>query len=198
MSRPEDEYPNDQRKYPSNQSSPLRGALDDLQPRRAVVACATDEVRLTPGLESQIARLAPSRVTVLLRGGTQALQETVARALHDRSGRAIGPFALFDCAGLLSDAIEQQLFGGPAYSKDAKGVIHEAETGTLYVVSIDELPLLMQPRFLRFLDQDKLVRVVVSARHDLLAHVARGLFRQDLGERLMLIELSLPESGRSV
>jgi DNA-binding NtrC family response regulator len=104
----------------------------------------------------------------------------------------------FDCAGLACDAIEQELFGGPAYSHEAQGAVHTAETGTLYVVAIDELPLLMQPRFLRFLDQDKLVRVVTSTRQDLLARIEQGHFRRDLGERLMLVELPLPESGRLV
>ena len=183
--------------------------------RRTLDACAPDEIiasqheetpawiyprasfpplRLPVGLQAELARLAPSRVTVLLRGGNAALRATVARALHERSGRAVGPFVLFDCAGLPSDAVEQDLFGGPAYSV-GRGAIHAAETGTLYVAAVDELPLLMQPRFLRFLDQDKSVRVVVSAQNDLRVCVASGSFRQDLGERLMLVELALPGSG---
>jgi hypothetical protein len=186
--------------------------------RRTLDACAPDEVvasqhqstppwsyppasfaplRLRIELQAEVSRLAPSRVTVLLRGGTAELQATVARALHERSGRGLGPFVLFDCAGLPSDAIERDLFGGPAYSVSG-GAVHAAETGTLYVAAVDELPLLMQPRFLRFLDQDELVRVVVSAGNDLRDCVAQGHFRRDLGERLMLVELALPESGRSV
>ena len=135
---------------------------------------------------------------MLLRGGDAALRATVARELHERSGRALRPFVLFDCAGLPSDAVEQDLFGGPAYSRPRSGAVHAAETGTLHVVAIDELPLLMQPRFLSFLDEDKLVRVVVSAGTDLRASVEQGRFRQDLGERLMLVELPLPDSARSV
>jgi transcriptional regulator of acetoin/glycerol metabolism len=185
--------------------------------RHTLDACAPDEIvasqhektpawiyarapfsplRLPPALEGELWRLAPSRVTVLLRGGDTALRATVARALHERSGRALGPFVLFDCGGLPSDAVERALFGGPAYAHASTGAVHVAETGTLYVVAIDELPLLMQPRFLRFLDQDTLVRVVVSTRRDLRVCVEQGHFRQDLGERLMLVELPLPDSVR--
>ena len=187
--------------------------------RHTLDACAPDEIiasqhektpasiypraslsplRLPPELEAELWRLAPSRVTVLLRGGDATLRATVARALHERSGRALRPFVLFDCAGLPSDAVEQDLFGGPAYFRPRNGAVHAAETGTLYVVAIDELPLLMQPRFLSFLDEDKLVRVVVSVRTDLRVCVEQGRFRQDLGERLMLVELPLPDSARSV
>lgn len=187
MSSPENEYPIDEPKYPDHEPSHPDGASDDFQTVR----------RLPDELQAELARLAPSRVTVLLRGGNPALLVTVARALHERSGRALGPFVLFDCAGLPADAVERELFGGPVYAA-GQGAVHAAETGTLYVATIDELPLLMQPRFLRFLDEDTLVRVVVSVQNDLLARVARGQFRRDLGERLMLVELTLPASGQSV
>jgi DNA-binding NtrC family response regulator len=65
------------------------------------------------------------------------------------------------------------------------------------VPTVDELPLLSQPRFLRFLDQDRAVRVVASAASDLLLVVERGHFRRDLAERLTLIELELPRDGGS-
>jgi hypothetical protein len=148
--------------------------------------------------QAELRRLAPSRVTVLLEGGSVSSRMDAARALHELSARVSAPFVAFDCAAQDSDAIELHLFGGPAYLGSAGGAIRLAETGTLYVSTIDELPLLMQPRFLRFLDQEKRVRVVASANDDLEAHVQRGLFRADLGDRLTLVKLVLPNRQKSV
>lgn len=167
MSRPEDQYPNDQRKYPNE-------------------------------LEVELYRLAPSRVTVLLVGGSQPLNRAIAFALHERSPRAAHPFVTFDCRGRDSDTVELTLFGGPVYASVEPGVIRQAGAGTLYVAAIDELPLLVQPRFLRFLDQERKVRVIASADEDLLTRVEQGHFRLDLAERLTLVELVLPAARDSV
>lgn len=144
------------------------------------------------GLQTELRRLAPSRVTVLMVGGTPSLKQDAARALHELSPRAGAPFICFDCAGHDAEAIELSLFGGPAYRRSSQGAIHAAETGTLYVRRVDELPLLMQPRFLSFLDQEKQVRVVVCSEADLELRVRERQFRADLGERLTLVRLLLP------
>jgi len=183
-------------------------------PRSTLDACAPDELQgvensapplqtgtapaLGAELTAQILRLAPSRVSVLLVDGTDALRLTVARALHDASGRARGPFLHVDCTATTSDEAELALFGGPEYARARDGAVHLAETGTLYVAAIDELPILVQPRFLRFLDREKLVRVVASARVNLLSRVEQGHFRRDLGERLTLVQLVLPAARASV
>lgn len=104
----------------------------------------------------------------------------------------------FDCTAQGSDAVELLLFGGPAHERPRGGSIHATETGTLYVSAIDELPLLMQPRFLRFLDQEKRVRVVASAGADLAERVRQGQLRPDLGERLTLVQLLLPDFEKSM
>jgi DNA-binding NtrC family response regulator len=173
MSSPPDRYPNDERKYPNDQpglpSPPLQ-----------------------PAFEAELYRLAPSRVTVLLVGGSTALKGLVALALHERSTRAAEPFVALDCRGLDSDTVELELFGGPIYATARECAIQRAGEGTLYVASIDELPLLVQPRFLRFLDQDRKARVVASADQSLLTRAAQGHFRLDLAERLTLVELVLP------
>jgi hypothetical protein len=184
--------------------------------RRALDACAPDDMNTTsraalstgndaagvegisPELSVELRRLAPSRVTVLLVGGSELLRGRIARALHEHSPRAGGPFVAFDCEALDSNAAELRLFGGPPYAVRARGAVHAAETGTLYVAAIDQLPLLIQPRFLRFLDQDTSVRVVASAHVDLAVCVARGHFRGDLGERLTLVQLVLPPQIGSV
>ncbi len=152
-----------------------------------------------PGtLQAELARLAPSRVSVLLVGGSRSLRDDAARALHELSPRVEGPYVSFDCAALDSDAVERGLFGGPAHERGVAGAIHAAETGTLHVSAVHELPLLMQPRFLRFLDQQKSVRVVASTVADLDRERLHGHFREDLAERLLLVQVTLPKWTDSV
>ena len=179
-------YPNATRHYPNAEP----GAPAALAPAAPVSA--------EPAFEAQLYRLAPSRVTVLLVGGSTALKRAVAQALHERSARRGQPFVLFDCRGLGSETVELGLFGGPAHEPAVAGAIQQADAGTLYVATIDELPLLAQPRFLRFLDQDRNARVIASSETDLVVLVERGHFRFDLAERLSLVELVLPEGLESV
>jgi DNA-binding NtrC family response regulator len=143
-------------------------------------------------LAAQIERLAPSRVTVLLLGGTPAARAAVARALHDRSGRCDEPFVALDCTALSGEELERRLFGGPMTEPAARGLVHQMARGTLYVAAVDALPVLLQPRFLSFLERDRKVRVVTSARLDLGGLVRDGRFRSDLGERLLVVQLVLP------
>ena len=173
MSSPEDQYPNDERKYPNDEPVPARPSFSSI-------------------FEAELYRLAPSKVTVLLVGGSSISKGEVALALHQRSARAEQPFVSVDCRGLDSDTAERRLFGGPIYAPSLDGAVHHAGDGTLYVAAIDQLPLLVQPRFLRFLDQERNARVVASTDVGLLARAAHGLFRLDLAERLTLVELVLP------
>jgi Nif-specific regulatory protein len=149
---------------------------------------------LEASIEREVSKLAPSRVTVLLAGGSKRIRLEIARALHDRAARAIHPFVMFDCGGLNVDTIERVLFGGPEYAASNSGVLQLAGAGTAYVTTIDELPLLLQPRFLRFLDQDRSVRVIASVEIPLMVRVTSGEFRLDLAERLNLVELVLPDA----
>jgi DNA-binding NtrC family response regulator len=182
MTTPKAPYPNDQRIYPT--AEPLaRGAPGS---------------RTEPAFEAELYRLAPSRVTVLLVGGSARFKEAVARSLHERSPRAMEPFVAFECDGSDSEAVELGLFGGPAHAPKARSAIQHTKSGTLYVASIDQLPLLLQPRFLRFLDQERTARVVAATDADLAALVERGRFRLDLAERLSLVELALPEALEAV
>jgi len=178
MTSPKDQYPNGERMYPIAEPG-----------GRAAPGSAP-----APVIESELYRLAPSRVTVLLSGGSPQLKRAVARALHERSPRAPAPFVIFDCGGLDPETLELELFGGPAYAPTTQGAIQRTEAGTLFVATIDQLPLLLQPRFLRFLDQERTARVVVATDADLVAAVERGRFRLDLAERLSLVELVLPDS----
>jgi DNA-binding NtrC family response regulator len=126
------------------------------------------------------------------------LKEAVARALHERSPRSPQPFVVFECVETDSETVELELFGGPAYAPADTGAIQRTQSGTLYVARIDQLPLLLQPRFLRFLDQERQARVVAATDADLAAAVERGHFRLDLAERLSLVELVLPASLEAV
>ena len=173
MSNPEDQYPIDERKYPNDEPVPARPSFSSI-------------------FEAELYRLAPSKVTVLLVGGSSVSKGEVALALHQRSPRAAQPFVSVDCLGLDSEAAECHLFGGPAYAPSNDGAARRAGDGTLYVAAIDQLPLMIQPRFLRFLDQERSARVIASTDESLLGRAAHGLFRLDLAERLTLVELPLP------
>lgn len=184
MTTPKDQYPNDGRSYPNREPE---------APARAPGSSGKE-----PAFQAELYRLAPSKVTVLLVGGGAELKRAVARALHERSARAERPFEALDCYGLDSEQVELRLFGGPAYAPPGDGAVQRAAAGTLYVASIDELPLLVQPRFLRFLDQDRQARVIASTDSELRTLVERGKFRLDLAERLSLVELVLPITLESV
>lgn len=182
MSRPKDLYPKDGWRYPGGEP----GAPESTRPS------------FGPSVEAELYRLAPSRVTVLLVGGDARQRHAVAVALHERSPRGGSPFVPFACEGLDFGEVELGLFGGPAYQPPAGGAIALTAAGTLYVASIDALPLLVQPRFLRFLDQDRRARVVASSARDLRGLVQQGEYRLDLAERLSLVELALPGRRHSV
>jgi DNA-binding NtrC family response regulator len=151
----------------------------------------------------EIRKLAPSRATVLLTSGSPETKASVARALHDSSPRRHPPVVAVNCAGLPAGAVEEVLFGAPSYGPVAPasaccpplGAVGQAERGTLYVAAIDALPLGVQPRFLRFLDEARAVRVVVSSDADFTALTRLGCFRADLAERLSLVRVDLSDAG---
>jgi DNA-binding NtrC family response regulator len=175
MTTPKDRYPSLARRYPTEDGAEAR-----------------------PG-EEAIRRLAPSRATVLLVGGSKAAKAAFARALHDRSARVHRPFVSVDCGALDPDALEEVLFGCPSYEappswspeKAPPSATRDADRGTLYVATIESLPIVLQPRFLRFLDEAYTVRVIASCDADLAALARKGKFRHDLGERLLLVRVDL-------
>lgn len=152
---------------------------------------------------------APTMLSVLLLGETGCGKEVAARALHEASPRANGPFTVFDCGSVDRELVGAALFGhsegaytGAAASR--KGAFQAAHGGTLFIDEVGELPVDLQPRLLRALERrevqplgtDKVVKVdvrVVAATHrDLDAMVAAGTFRQDLLFRLSGLVLQLP------
>lgn len=153
-------------------------------------------------------RAARSASTVLITGESGTGKELVARSVHDMSGRR-GAFVPVNCAAIPADLIESELFGhtGQAFTgaKHARaGLFESAETGTLFLDEIGELPLLMQPKLLRVLqegtirrigaDAEKVVnvRVIAATNRDLEKEVREGRFREDLYWRLNVIHLEIP------
>jgi len=160
-------------------------------------------------LADRLARVAPTEVTVLIRGETGTGKELVAQAVHVNSARRHGPLVKVDCAALPAALLENELFGHErgAYTgadRDADGKVAAARGGTLFLDELGELPLDVQGKLLRLL-QDRTyhrvgaaqerradVRFVAATHVDLAARVASGRFRADLWYRLRGVTLDLP------
>jgi transcriptional regulator with GAF, ATPase, and Fis domain len=156
-----------------------------------------------------VQRIAPSDATVCIGGETGTGKEVIARHLHRLSPRARGPFVVVDCGAVPETLIESELFGHEkgAYTGAAashRGRFREADGGTVFLDEIGELPLSLQPRLLRVLQERTVqplggakpvpvdVRILCATNRDLGKMVAEGRFRQDLYYRLGLLSLELP------
>jgi two-component system, NtrC family, response regulator AtoC len=168
-----------------------------------VVSAAMQEV------VRSVQKLAPQKTTVLLEGESGTGKELVARAIHERSPRASFPFVAVNCGAIPGELMESELFGHVkgAFTdarRDKKGLAAEADGGTLFLDEIGELPLQLQVKLLRFLQEEELrpvgdvrsrkvdVRVVAATGRDLARAVAEGQFREDLYWRLNVVAVKLP------
>ena len=160
-------------------------------------------------LRDLVDRVGPSDTAILVYGESGTGKELVARALHQRSARRNGPFIAVSCAAVPEHLLESELFGHARGAfTDAKrertGLFQEAHGGTLLLDEIGELPLGLQPKLLRAL-QERTVRPVGSAvevpfdarliaatNRDLEAAVEQGSFRQDLYYRIQVVQLDVP------
>ncbi len=160
-------------------------------------------------LKQQIARIADIDTSVLISGESGTGKELVARALHRQSKRCEGPFVAINCAALPENLLESELFGHVrgAFTdakEGRKGLFLEANGGTLLLDEIAELPLALQPKLLRVLEDHKIralggsqeidcdVRVLAASHRDLKDAVRSNSFRSDLYYRLNVINLDLP------
>ena len=160
-------------------------------------------------LLGQAARVSRTRLPVLVTGESGTGKELLARALHDMSPVAAGPFVAVNCSALARELAESELFGherGAFTGAGARkiGWFEEASGGTLVLDEVGELPLDLQPKLLRVLETGRLrrvggqgeiavnVRVVALTLRDLRRDAERGLFRLDLYHRLAGCELRMP------
>ncbi|MBI3405565.1 MAG: sigma-54-dependent Fis family transcriptional regulator [Acidobacteria bacterium] len=161
------------------------------------------------GVMAQIEKVAASETRVCIQGETGTGKELVARALHERSGRAKGPFVTLNCAAVPAELIESELFGhekGAFTGAAARhtGKFEQADGGTLFLDEIGDMPLAMQAKLLRVLEEGEIERVggdkpikvnvcvIVATHRDLGQMVEQNLFRRDLYHRVFVYPLRLP------
>jgi two-component system, NtrC family, response regulator AtoC len=157
-----------------------------------------------------VARVARSDTApVLITGESGTGKEVVARAIHDQSQRASGPFHPLNCAAIANNLLESELFGYEQYAftdakKQKRGLLELAEGGTLFLDEIGEMPLDMQTKLLRVLETHSFfrlggnkevkinVRVLAATNRNLEQAMKEGVFRADLFFRLAVLQLALP------
>src|ERR1700757_448526 len=166
----------------------------------------------SPALEfvlAEVERVAPTDSTVLILGETGTGKELIARAIHNISARCGRPFIKLNCAAIPFDLLESELFGhekgaftGAVAQKT--GRFEMADTGTLFLDEIGDIPLALQPKLLRVLQEQEFerlgstrthqvdVRLVAATNRDLTEMVKRGEFRNDLYYRLNVFPILLP------
>ena len=158
---------------------------------------------------AQVERVAASETRVCIFGETGTGKELVARTLHERSARASAPFITLNCAAVPAELIESELFGHEKGSFTGAAARHlgkfeQAQHGTIFLDEIGDMPLTMQAKLLRVLEEGEVeriggdrsiavdVRVIVATHRDLEALVRDGKFRQDLFHRIYVFPLRLP------
>jgi two-component system response regulator HydG len=156
-----------------------------------------------------VAQVAPSEATVLISGESGTGKEMIAGALHFNSARREGPFVKLNCAAITDSLLESELFGHEkgaftgAYRKK-EGRFVQAHGGTLFLDEISEMPLAMQVKLLRVLQEREItrvggeevvkvdVRLIAATNKDLLLQMEKGQFREDLYYRLNVVTIRIP------
>lgn len=193
-----------------NQS--LRRALSDRVVAPAAPGMLAGMIGKSPVMQTvfkTIQKVAEYKTNCLITGESGTGKELVARALHDLSPRAAGPFVPVNCGAIPEPLLESELFGHRKgaftdASRDKRGLFEEANGGTLFLDEIGELPLGVQVKFLRAIQEEEVrrlgdtketpidVRVVAATTRDLPVEVKAGRFREDLFYRLNVLPVHLP------
>lgn len=183
-----------------------RAFADEITSREPQLLGVSDSMR---DLQKRLGRAAASNSTVLITGETGTGKEIAARVLHRASARAGGPFVAVNCAAIPDELLESELFGHSkgaftGAQSDRRGRVEEAHGGTLFLDEIGDMPLPMQAKLLRVLQERQVtplgtnrvvtvdVRVVAATHRDLASMVEAATFRQDLLFRLNVIPLHMP------
>jgi len=156
-----------------------------------------------------ISKIADFKTTVLVTGESGTGKELVARAIHTRSSRAAAPFVAINCGAIPENLLESELFGHKRgaftdASSDRRGLFEEAHGGTLFLDEIGELPLNLQVKLLRVVQEESIrrlgdskdievnVRLIAATHRDLTADVKAGRFREDLFYRINVLLIHIP------
>ncbi len=195
----------------------LKAALEahrDGRIARSVAAASAGSFDQPPSaswakIEALVLKAAPTNALILITGESGTGKEVLARRIHEQSGRSAGPFVAINIGGLPESLLESELFG---YEKGAftgadrrkNGLFETAEGGTLFLDEIGELPLPLQVKLLRVLQDRKIQRLggtvqipfesrlLAATNRDLVAEVKAGRFREDLYYRLNVVPIGLP------
>ncbi len=189
-----------------------RRAPVQVVPDAAFTSALDRMVGESPGMrlvKERIVKVARSMAPVLVRGESGSGKELAARAIHACSHRAAGPFVAVNCGAIPDNLIEAEFFGAKKGSytgaaQDRQGYFQAASGGTLFLDEIGDLPLAMQSKLLRAIQERRArplgstaedvldVRIVSATHQDIGAQVQTGRFRQDLYYRLNVIEITMP------
>jgi NtrC-family two-component system response regulator AlgB len=190
----------------------LQSHVEDLEEQVRAVVPEADLQKEEPAMRQALEvafKAGPTDATVLLRGESGTGKGVLARAIHARSQRAAAPFVTVHCPSLSAELLESELFGHArgAFTgavQDTAGRVAAAEGGTLLLDEVGDLPLALQPKLLRLLQEKRYervgetrtrasdARILAATNRDLQAAVAGGAFREDLLYRLNVIEVVVP------
>jgi two-component system nitrogen regulation response regulator NtrX len=158
---------------------------------------------------AQVEQVAASETRVCIRGETGTGKELIARTLHEKSARRAGPFVSLNCAAIPGELVETELFGHEKGSFTGAagrhiGKFEQAHRGTLFLDEIGDMPITMQAKLLRVLEEGEMeriggdkpfavdVRIVVATHRNLEEHVRQGTFREDLYHRVFVFPIVVP------
>nr|WP_036837652.1 sigma-54 dependent transcriptional regulator [Polaromonas sp. CF318] len=198
-----------QRGTPDTGIAPLSLPLPMAADTPLILQKLVGESAVMRAVKSRIVKVAGSMAPVLIQGESGTGKELVARAVHGCSHRAAGPFVAVNCSAIPENLLEAEFFGARkgAYTgsaQDRQGYFQAAKGGTLFLDEIGDLPLAMQSKLLRAIQERTVrplgsaqedpvdVRIVSATHKDLVAEVQAGTFRQDLYYRLNVIEIHVP------